>query len=239
MADPTVPGQPMAGQPVPGQPTPGFPAPQPQPQALQPGSRAPRVWVVGLVGAVVGALVAAVPLLLTRGGDSGGLGASKDSISAPDTIAGYSQEVKNPKVHESTVKLLTSTATVSAKNLSDAYGGAGAVFRQYSDEGLQNMFSLEAVRAQSPKPFYPYVDPAQLGLAKPEQDVETLGEVVCLVNHQPVVAGQQEQPDQVHVETCERTAAHLTVRLRFQGGDSWHSLADAAALTDKAWSQLS
>lgn len=235
MADPTLPGQqmPMAGPP-PGA-APGSPV------GPQPGPRAPRPWVVGLVGAVVGALVAGVPLLLAGGGDSGGgsLGASHDALSAPNTVGAYSSMIKNPKVNANTIKRITDTETVSAKNLSDAYGGATAVFRQYSDADLENDFSLAAVRAQSPKPFIAYVDAAQLGLVKPEQDVEMFGQVACVVHHQPVLAGQQEQPDQVHVSSCERTSAHLTVRLLFGGGDAWNKAADAAALTDEAWSQLS
>ncbi|NUP51523.1 MAG: hypothetical protein HOW97_30035 [Catenulispora sp.] len=234
MADPTLPGQqmPMAGPPPGGAPG--------MPPGAAPGPRAPRPWMVGLVGAVVGALVAGVPLLLAGGGDGGGgLGASHDALSAPSAVGAYSLMIKNPKVDANTIKRVTSTETVSTKNLSDAYGGATALFRQYTDSTLENDFSLAVVRAQSPKPFFAYVDPAQLGMAKPEQDVEMFGQVACVVHYQPVAAGQQEQPDQIHVSSCERTSAHLTVRLLFGGGDAWKSPADAAALTDKAWSQFS
>jgi hypothetical protein len=221
MADPTLPVQPIPGP---------FPPPAP---------RTPRPWQVGLVGAVVGALVAGLPLLLTRGGGGGGLGASKDSISAPDNVGGYTPMLKNPKVDAATIKRLTAMESVSAKNLSAAYGGAGAVLRQYSDDGFMNDFTLEAVRAESPKPFTPYIDPASLGLVKPDQDVETFGQVNCLVHYQPVNQGQQVQPEQIKVMTCERTSAHLTVRLLFGAGDAWQKPADAAALTEQAWSKLS
>ncbi|NUR58659.1 MAG: hypothetical protein HOV87_08210 [Catenulispora sp.] len=194
---------------------------------------------MGLVGAVVGALVAAVPLLLTRGGGGGGLGASKDSISAPEALGAYRPMLKNSKVNGDTVKRLTDTESVSGKNLSAAYGGAGAVFRQYADDSIQNSFTLEAVRAESPKPFYPYVNPAQIGLAEAEQDVEAFGQVNCLIHYLPVQQGQTVEPDQVQALICERTSSHLTVRLRFNFGDAWHKPADAAALTDQAWSQLS
>ncbi|GAA1972355.1 hypothetical protein [Catenulispora subtropica] len=222
MADPTLPGPQIPAAPS------------------SPSPRVPSPWMVGLVGAVVGALVAGIPLLLTRSSDggSGGLGASHESLSAPAALADYTPAAKNNKVDPATIKRITTTETTSTKNLSDAYGGATAVVRQYTDASLQNWVTLEAVRAESPKPYYPYVDPAQIGMAKPDQDVETFGQVNCLVHYTPVAQGQPEPPDQVLVMTCERTSAHLTVRLRFASGDAWHSPADAAALTDKAWSQL-
>lgn len=229
MADPTLPGQPIPGP---------FPPSSPVPVPV-PASRRPSPWMVGLVGAVVGALVAGVPLLLTRGDGGGGLGKSKDSISAPEALGGYRPMLKNPKADASLIKRLTESESMSGKNLSAAYGGAGAVFREYTDDGLVNSFELEAVRAESPKPFYPYIDAAELGLVKPDEDVEAFGQVNCLIHYEPTPQGQPVEPDQIHVLTCERTSSHLTVRLRFDSGDAWQKPADAAALTDQAWSQLS
>lgn len=112
--------------------------------------------------------------------------------------------------------------------------------QQYSDAGLENLVELEAVRAQSPTPFQPYEDAAALGMAKPPQEIETFGHVSCLVANAPAPAGQQEQPNSSSAVTCERTSAHLTVRLRFGGsGDLMHSPQQAAALVDTAWNSMS
>lgn len=223
MADPTIP----VPQIPPAQPTPGSPAP-----------RSP--WLFGVAGLVVGALLAGIPLALMSDSGGGGLGASHSGLSAPDALSAYTPMVKNSKANGDLIKRVTETETVSAKRLSDAYGGAGAVVRQYTDDGLANSFQLEAVRAQSPKLFYFYVNPTYLGTVKPDQDVETYGDVSCLVHYQVTPQGQQVQPDQVFVVSCERTSAHLTVRLRMLSGeDLWHSPKDLAALTDKAWAALS
>ena len=132
------------------------------------------------------------------------------------------------------------SAPQSAKNLSAAYGGAAVVVQRYSDADLANFVTVEAVRAQSPAPYMPYENAQDLGLAKPEQEIVTFGDVRCLVADLPTAAGQQPQADSVTTETCERTSTHLTVRLRFGGGgDLMHSPQQAAALVNVAWGSLS
>ncbi|MFL6113692.1 MAG: hypothetical protein ACJ786_20385 [Catenulispora sp.] len=189
---------------------------------------------------MVGALVAGIPLLLTRSSGGSGLGAAHEALHAPANLDGFTPMVGHSKINPAMNKRTESSETMSAKNLSDAYGGAASTVRQYVDAGLENFVALEAVRATSPKPFVPYVDAASIGLAKPQQEVVTIGQTSCVVANDPAPTGQQESPDQVHVVICERTSPHLTVRLRFTGGgDRSHSPQDAAALTERAWAALS
>jgi len=161
-------------------------------------------------------------------------------LKAPASIGTYTQVQKNPKYTPGSLKLINDSDPQSAKNLSAAYGGAAVVVQRYTDADLANFVTLEAVRAQSPTPYVPFVNAQDLGLAKPDQEIVTVGDVHCLVANLPTEAGQQPQADSVNTLTCERTSAHLTVRLRFGGGgDLMHSPQQAAALVDVAWSSLS
>jgi hypothetical protein len=226
VADPTYPSPAMP------------PIPPAQPGPGRRPARSP--WLVAVAGVVVGALIAGIPLLLTRSsGGSGGLGAEHEALQAPASLDDFTSFAINPKVDAGNKKRAETNDSTSAKNLSEAYGGAATTVRQYVDSGLENFVTLEAVRAASPKPYIPYVDPAALGIAKPQQEIVTIGQTSCFVTNQVIPAGQQESPDQIRVGFCERTSPHLTVRLRFNGGDRWHSPQDAAALTERAWSALS
>ncbi|WP_212238943.1 hypothetical protein [Catenulispora pinistramenti] len=195
--------------------------------------------VAGVVGLVVGAVVVGVPWLLTSSSSSP-FGADKSALTAPASIGAFTPMVKNSKTPAATLKTMEESATVGAKNLSAAYGGAAAVSQEYSDAGLENYVVLEAVRAQSPIPYVPYEDAHALGMDKPEQEIDTFGQVHCLIANIPVAVGQAAQPNGTSAVTCERTSAHLTVRLRFGGdGDVMHSPQQAAALVDTAWGELS
>jgi len=232
MADPIVPDDAATSTPVP----PASPAPAVPPTSRRSLSRSPLA--VGVAGLVVGALVAGVPLLLSQ--NTKAFGATGDALNAPGAIGGFSSMARNSKVDAATVKRIQSQDAVSTKNLSAAYGGAAAVVGEYSNADISTEFELEAVRAQSPKPFFPYVDAHAIGMDKPSQEIVTFGRVACLVANIPVGVGQQEQPQSATAITCERTSAHLTVRLRFGGGgDLMHSPQQAAALVDTAWSAIS
>ncbi|OLE24848.1 MAG: hypothetical protein AUG49_12340 [Catenulispora sp. 13_1_20CM_3_70_7] len=219
MADPTNPDPAI----------PPFPPTQPEP-----GRRAGRSpWLVGVAGVVVGALVAGIPLLLTRS-SGGGLGVSHEALHAPANLNDFTPMTSNPKMPPATKKRTETAETMSAKNLSEAYGGAATTVRKYIDPELGDFVTLEAIRATSPKPYVPYVDAATIGFAKPLQEVDTIGQTSCVVQNVPGSGGKQD----THVQICERTSSHLTVRLRFDG-EGWDSLEDAVALTERAWSALS
>ncbi|WP_194905759.1 hypothetical protein [Catenulispora rubra] len=226
MADPTVPN----------------PVDPPEPSgpsgpSSKPGLSSRSLAVGGVIGVVVGALGVGIPWAMSGSGKA--FGAESGSLKAPASIGVYVPTVQNPKTDPATAKRIQASDPISAENLSAAYGGAATVVQQYSDAGLENFVVLEAVRAQSPTPFLPYVDAASIGMAKPNQEVDTFGHVSCLVAYIPVPAGQQEQPGDSSAITCERTSAHLTVRLRFGGGgDLMHSPQQAAALVDTAWSLM-
>ncbi|MGW2378314.1 hypothetical protein [Kitasatospora sp. NPDC001683] len=196
-------------------------------------------------GLIAGLLIAGVPLLLTgSGGDGGGpvtsaaFGGLGEDLHAPDTLPGGFTTV----TAQADTPLAKNAATNEAggtRTLSQAYGGAAATVRQYTDEGMRDFLVLEAVRAASPKPYTPYVDPASLGQAKPGTEVVTVGQVSCLVSYQPILTGQDVTPEKTNVQLCERTSAHLTVRLRFAGSEELqHHIDQAAHLTDQAWSAL-
>jgi len=226
---PTVPTPPMAIPPM-------VPMPSAAPAKAGLSLRSPLV--AGIAGFVVGAAALGVPWLMNS--DSSPFGAGKASLKAPASIGTYTQVQKNPKYTPGSLKLINDSDPQSAKNLSAAYGGAAVVVQRYTDADLANFVTLEAVRAQSPTPYVPFVNAQDLGLAKPDQEIVTVGDVHCLVANLPTEAGQQPQSDSVNTLTCERTSAHLTVRLRFGGaGDLMHSPQQAAALVDVAWSSLS
>ncbi|MFJ9420372.1 hypothetical protein ACIRPT_40420 [Streptomyces sp. NPDC101227] len=127
----------------------------------------------------------------------------------------------------------------STRLLSKAYGGAPAAVATYANAGLSEIFVLTVVRAVSPRPFTPYQNAAQLGLAKPAREVVTVGEVACLVHNQSTTAGKRPGPETVTVESCQRTGEGLTVQIRSVTGDIHSSPERIAALVDKAWSGLS
>ena len=253
MADPTAPNPtvpqdpstpPPAPPPAPSVPTsptvptsPAEPTPPTPPTKPRLSLRSPLV--AGIAGLVVGAVVVGVPWLIVSGNTSA-LGADRTSLKAPVSIGAYTQLQKNSKLTPASLKMINDSDPQSAKNLSAAYGGAAAVVQRYSDADLANFVTLEAVRAQSPTPYVPYESAQDLGLAKPDQEIETFGAVHCLVANTPTQAGQLPQEASANTVTCERTSAHLTVRLRFGGGgDLMHTPQQAADLANWAWGLLS
>jgi hypothetical protein len=209
---------------------------------------APRGRALAAAAALVaGLLIAGVPLLLTgSGGDDAGpatsaaaFGGLSEDLHAPDSLpGGFTPLTAGPD--KALAKNAAADEAGGTRTLPQAYGGATAVVREYADDGMRDFLVLEAVRAASPKPYTPYVDPAPLGQAKPNTEVVTVGQVSCLVSYQPVPAGQDVTPDKTNVQLCERTAGHLTVRLRFNGAEQslQHHVDKAAELTDQAWSEL-
>ena len=193
--------------------------------------------VGGIIGLVVGALAVGIPWMVSDSGNA--FGAQTGALKAPASLGPYIAMQQNPKADAATVKRIQEADPISAKNLSAAYGGAASVVQQYSDAGLENFVELEAVRAQSPIPFQPYVDAKAIGMDKAPQEIVKFGDVNCFIVNQPVAPGQQEDPNASSAVTCERTSPHLTIRLRFSGGgDLMHAPQQAAALVDTAWKAM-
>src|ERR1051326_3031072 len=127
--------------------------PTPPPTYPEAGRRTVRgSWLAVIAGVVVGALVAGIPLLLTRGDGGGGFGATHEALHAPANLDGFTSIGDNAKINGSAKKRAADADPISAKNLSDAYGGAATTVKQYVDADLLNFLTLEAVRATSPKP---------------------------------------------------------------------------------------
>jgi len=207
-------------------PTPprGFPAPVP---------RRGRGGVVlaGVVGLVVGGLLVGGAWLLL-----GGDGASSSPISAPERISGYlrqgdaAEAVDRDKGKELADRYRDWDQR-SSERLSAAHDGAGAFVQSYADEGLEQRFTVEAVRAPVPYPPYvSYTDPEYLGTERPLEELREFGDVGCLIRN---------DPSQSYVLSCVRTDDDLTVQISHVGGDLLEDPGAVAKLVDAAWQELS
>jgi hypothetical protein len=126
---------------------------------------------------------------------------------------------------------------------SAAFGGAAAAYRQYSDSGLQKLPYVIAVRGSAPGlTIGPVIDAVFLGLATPEREVKTVGEVSCQIFWSPpTVAGRTPPPSSEIVTGCQRSSSGVTV---FTGGGGGGfagpaGLATMVNLTNAAWTAAS
>ncbi|MFD9959653.1 hypothetical protein [Amycolatopsis sp. NPDC058986] len=214
----------------------------PSAPAASPAPRANRTVLVALAGVVVGALLVGVPWLVIG---LSGPGVSGMTLKAPDTIGGLSryQDALAKRGGDKTKSLVDGENADEVKNaerLSSAYHGAGAVSQRYADAELEEIVLLQAVRADSPEPFVPYVDAARLGLAAPQQDLERVGDVVCVIYNQPTRAGEKPAEDAKGVMSCQRSGGGLTVQIVVgSSGKLRHDAGAVAALIGQAWPKLS
>ncbi|MDH6126489.1 hypothetical protein [Kitasatospora sp. GP82] len=208
--------------------------------------------VTGVVGVLVGAALVGLLWLIAGGGPGSGKGGPFGSggsggpgISAPGTLGGFMRQEKamkdlGAKGSDERAAQVTTAEEHSTRSLSEAYGGAPAVVQGFADAGVEQMFTLAAVRAASPRPYVPFEDAALLGLAVPTDQLLTIGNVDCVLYNQPTPAGQQPKPETVVVNYCQRAGAGLTVQIRQVGGDDLRQHPDrVAALVDQAWSAVS
>lgn len=237
-----LPPQPAGVPPQPGQ----FPAAVP----VAPPPRQGRIslrnpLVTAAIGLVVGLAAVGIPVLLSDddGGGFGGGGGGAE-LSAPAKLDGLrpladlQRSAPTAKAKEMADRIAEEEGK-SGERLSEAYGGAAAVMRQYADEEIQTTATLVAVRSRSPKPYVPYVDPKRLGLAKPQDELKTIGDVSCVLYNQPTPEGSAPTADSVHVTYCQRTGDGLTVQVRTVGSGVANKPAKVAALVESAWSALS
>jgi hypothetical protein len=194
----------------------------------------------GLLGLAVGASLVAGAFLIF---DSDGSGSS-DSISAPDKVGEYSRfadlEINKKDAAKKNIDRINRWNKQSADRLSGAYNGSGAAIELYADAKIDNQFSVQIVRARAPfPPFVPFTDPADLGLAKPDQELVEFGEVACAVRNSPTPAGQQPEEDSANVMLCMRTSSSLTVQITSVTGDLGRDPRKVADLVNDVWSKVS
>jgi hypothetical protein len=184
-----------------------------------------------VVGIGIGLLVAGavVTILLATGaiGDGGDDGVDTRDVELPDDLAGMRARAGSAEP--------VNVATADA--LRDAYGGAATDVETYSSDELDTSASIAVIRAPSPELVPPLVVSADdLGLAVPIDDVETIGDVECLIRNPPTPEGQDVDVEQIAVQLCQRTGEDLTVRAVGVVGDLGAN--EVADLVDAAWQDV-
>lgn len=217
------------------------PMPPAAPRAPQRRPLFARPALTALIGFVVGAFVVGVPWLVI------GLlgGPSAQPLKLPDTLGGFTTtQAAVTKIADgraagkSQIERADKAEGENASRISAAYHGAAAVFRSYSDEGLESGFQVAAVRADSPELLAQYEDTAALGLAVPMTELKRIGAVQCLVHNGTTPLGQPVDPEQSVVTNCQRTGGGLTVQLRNTTTQNAHDPARFAAIVQEAWTAL-
>jgi hypothetical protein len=208
--------------------------------------------LVGLIGLAIGITIG---VLVSGSGDDNGsstpapaAGVSKEAIALPATLPGFrdmvdaisakapsSSAVSSQRAHQDKVRSTTESA------YSDAYGGAAAAYRAYSNPGLDKLASAIAVRAEAPGlTLGPVSDPAYLKLATPDHEVKKVGDVECEIDWAPpAVEGQTPNPANEHIARCQRVASGVSVFVSGSGFTGPSDLQTMAELTDAAWSAAS
>jgi hypothetical protein len=122
-----------------------------------------------------------------------------------------------------------------------AFAGAASAYRAYSDSALSQQLYVIAVRAPAPgMTIGPVSDPAFLGLATPEREVKSAGDVSCQIEWlPPTVAGHTAPASSEHVVACQRSASGVTVFTGSSGFTGPSGLQAMAGFTDAAWAAAS
>jgi hypothetical protein len=196
--------------------------------------------VVGIgIGLLIAGAVLAILLATGAIGDGGGDGVDTRDVELPDDLDGTRTraEILGENGHPDQAEAAEQVNEATADALRDAYGGAGADVETYSSDELDTSASIAVIRARSPEPVPPLVVAADdLGLAVPIDDVETIGDVECLIRNPPTPEGQEVDVEQIVVQVCQRTGEDLTVRAVGIVGDL--SAGDVADLVDAAWQDV-
>jgi hypothetical protein len=237
-----IPPQPGGVPPQPGQ----FPAAAPAAASPRQGRISLRnPLVTAALGLVVGLAAVGIPVLLSDDGGVGfGGGGGGGELSAPAKLDGLrpfadvQRAAGVPKAKEM-ADGIAKEERKSGERLSEAYGGAAAVVKQYADDDVETTVTLVAVRSRSPKPYVPYEDPERLALAVPPDELKVIGDVSCVLYNQPTAAGSKPTAESVHVTLCQRTGDGLTVQIRPGGSGVANQPEKVASLVEEAWSQLS
>lgn len=225
------------------------------PQAPDPGSsRSSRPLLIGIaLGLVVAVLIGAV-LAVTKVlhfGTSSASTAAVDTrpITLPDSLGGLSsyEAAVTAKVTGSAAK--PSTILASEKDRTaltqaayqKAFGGAATTVRAYATADLMANYTVIAVRASAPGLVNgPVNNPADLGQARNQQDIETIGDQQCnVVSIEIVPSGQSVDNNKLLTAACQRTGPGLTVWAFGSGMDGPAGQAQITGLVDAAYSAVS
>jgi hypothetical protein len=182
------------------------------------------------------------------GGSSSGSGsADTTAIELPAEIDGYKELLAQVKAKGQSGKSLkdqeTNQATMAketAAAYSKAYGGAAAAYGAYADQEIEKLPYVIAVRAEAPgMTTGPVVDPKFLGLAKPEHEVTSVGEVECEVLWTPpVIEGAKPDPSAELTTNCQRVGEGASVFVGSAGYEGPTGLKEIAGLTEAAWKSV-
>jgi hypothetical protein len=207
-------------------PTPprGYPIPAPR--------RTTRnVVLAGIAGVAAGGLLVGGAWLLFGSG-----GVSSSPISAPPRVSDYTlfgdaaERIDRDKGKELGDRYRDWDQR-SSERLSAAHDNAGAFVRTYTDDKLEQSFTVEAVRAPAPYPPYvSYSDPKVLGMDRPTEELREFDDVGCLIRN---------DPSQSYVISCVRTDDDLTVQITHVTGDLLDDPEAVAKLVDTVWQELS
>ena len=161
-------------------------------------------------------------------------------IELPDEVNGMRAyaDLLRESGHADQAAVIRQVNAATAEALRDAYRGAATDVGTYSGDDLDSRASIAVIRAESPELVPPLVVAASdLGLAVPVDDVETIGNVECLVRNPPTAEGQEVDVEQIAIQVCQRTGDDLTVRAIGVVGDL--STDDVAELVDATWDDVS
>jgi hypothetical protein len=192
--------------------------------------------VIGLVAAgVAGAILFATGVIDL--GDDGG--ADTREIEMPEELDGLAPlaDIMREREQSDAAARDERTQDATAEALRDAYGGAAAAVQAYGSEDLERMVTILVVRAESPELLPPMVvAPEDMGLEVPINEVESIGNVECLIRNPPTAEGGEVDPEQVVIEVCQRTDSDLTVRAFERTGEM--TAAELADFVDAAWEDI-
>lgn len=191
---------------------------------------------------VLGLIASVVVVALALGGLALAQAAGDDRIELPDRVQDLTgsdlDEAYPSDAPDAVAQRQREAAEVDASGLADAYDAA-AGSRVYVDADLDLFVAVRAVAAGT-GPLVPdagFVDPEALGLALPQEERITDGDVECLLTRStPPRAGADYQPEDVAPDAvaCQRTSGTLTVRARAATDD----VELVVAVVDDVWDAL-
>ena len=191
------------------------------------GAVVTRAIVIGVIGAL-GAVGAPASASSPPG----------DAIELPDTLSGGLTALDLPEAYPDDTDAATieervadrrTADTFNADGYSTALGGVPAAARVYAPEDLALFYSVVTVRAElTPLVPFTFVDPAELGLAKPMTELVWEGDVACVVTWAAVPAGETATDDDRQAIVCQATGDGLTVRINANSGETSAHVAELA-----------
>ncbi len=263
---PSPPAQGWSGQPSysagPGASGPPWSSPGPPqwsaaapPQTPGPGSqKSTRPLLIGIalglaVAVLIGAVLAVTKVLHFGSSSPSTAAADTRPITLPDSLGGLSSfdAVVTAKATSGTAKPSTylvtdhNRVTLTQAAYQKAFGGAATTVRSYATSDLMGFYTVIAVRASAPGFVTgPINNPADLGLARDQQAVDTVGDQECnVVSVEVVQSGNTVDPSKLLTAACQRTGSGLTVWAFGSGVDGPAGQVQITGLVDAAYATIS